>query len=359
MLTTLRGDTAAACRRHEHAGTGSRKRLNVGVWFRMHAGARRGTTSARWRLVYVILVTCSSAIQAAASTLPDSPSRGKVETIRIESAILSREVALHIWTPPSYSAEDQVAHRFPVLYLLDGSSAFAATTGPARKSLGLDATLDALVRAGTIEPIVVVAIEEDHRAAARSRYLEYVPYPDNFTHAGAGEPRGRSFPVFLVTEAMPRVAELYRVTKDPNETGIAGFSYGAIAALFVLLERPDVFRLAILESPSLQVGNGRLLRDSQHLAAAGRRVSLGVGTQEFGPDRGQKLYGYGVGELNRAFVSEVETLADNLKHAAIPPDVQISVDDRAEHNAGAWSRRLSGDLTFLFGVPRGPAIPGQ
>ena len=43
---------------------------------------------------------------------------------------------------------------------------------------------------------------------------------------------------------------------------IGGSSYGAVAALYALLTRPDLFSAGLIASPSLAIGNGQLLRDT-------------------------------------------------------------------------------------------------
>jgi enterochelin esterase family protein len=46
----------------------------------------------------------------------------------------------------------------------------------------------------------------------------------------------------VVDELLPRLYADYRITRDPERHGIAGWSSGAIAALTVAWERPDQFR---------------------------------------------------------------------------------------------------------------------
>jgi predicted alpha/beta superfamily hydrolase len=61
---------------------------------------------------------------------------------------------------------------------------------------------------------------------------------------------------------VPFIASKYRIEKGPQAIG--GASYGGIAALYALLARPDLFSLGLLESPSLAIGNARLLRETEH-----------------------------------------------------------------------------------------------
>jgi len=70
------------------------------------------------------------------------------------------------------------------------------------------------------------------------------------------------------------------VTDDPARIGVGGTSLGGSAALYVVLNRPDLFRLALLQSPNLMLGNGQILRDTMDLPSAPDRVAIGFGSAE-------------------------------------------------------------------------------
>jgi predicted alpha/beta superfamily hydrolase len=95
----------------------------------------------------------------------------------------------------------------------------------------------------------------------------------------------------------------------------------------------------LIESPSLYVGNGYLLRKAR---AAGRwpsRVHLGVGTAET-RDR----------DWNDETVANVLALERILRKAGMGPRrLQVRVDEGATHSEGAWAARLPEALEFLFG----------
>lgn len=300
------------------------------------------------RLLFILSLLCLALPLAAAESAGD---RGTLETTRFRSALLGRDVALNVWLPADYSRSADTQQKYAVMYLLDGSAAFAASAKQGKPSLQLEAALDQLIRDKKIEPVIVVAVEENPQSD--SRRMEYIPYRDLLRSPDGFEPNGKHLPQFLVAEVMPRIAAAYRVSGDPRKVGIGGFSYGAVAALEVLLQRPELFQLAILESPSLQVGNGQVLRDTANLVASGRRIAIGMGTREAGPNEGQRLKGYNVGELNAGLVRSVKLLADNLRGAAVPAEVQLVVEEGAEHNVTAWARRLPNDLLFLFAPEAG------
>ena len=139
---------------------------------------------------------------------------------------------------------------------------------------------------------------------------------------------------------LPFIAAKYRV--EPGPQTIGGSSYGGVAALYAVLNRPDLFHSALVESPSLQVGNGQLLRDTEHLFQGPRKVYLGIGGSEYdgGPAAAD----------NVGFVTLFHTLEANLQHAALhPPKVLAVVQSEGRHNEAAWAARLPAALKFLYG----------
>jgi predicted alpha/beta superfamily hydrolase len=141
----------------------------------------------------------------------------------------------------------------------------------------------------------------------------------------------------------------YRVKKGREHTGVGGSSLAGVAALTALLKRPDVFGIGLLESTSMQYGNGDLLRETMPVVMGPVRVSIGVGTVELGPDA--KMLG--VPNYDEAFVSLNRQLADNFKAAlANHPDVLFTVQQGANHGAAAWSSRFPAAIKFLYPPPK-------
>jgi enterochelin esterase-like enzyme len=220
--------------------------------------------------------------------------------------------------------------------MLDGGKVL----GTRPLDMNLTDALVRLVASGRIEPLIIVAVDEFPEDGGRRD--EYLPYRDAIMAPGSPEPRGKVFPEFLVGELLPYVSGRYRVSGDPRKTAIGGLSYSGIAALYALINRPATFQLALIESPSLQSGNGQLLRDTEHLVLAGRKVAVGIGTMEGGKSADPAL--------NKLGVQVVGALVANLKSAYIPPEVRFTVDEGASHEASAWVRRIPDDLVFLFGT---------
>lgn len=157
--------------------------------------------------------------------------------------------------------------------------------------------------------------------------------------------QGARVPEFLTEDVLPYVAAHYRVKKERENTGVGGSSLGGLAALTALLRRPDVFGIGLLESTSMQYGNGELLRETSPVVEGPVRVSVGVGTSELGMD-GKML---GVPNFDEAFVELNRKMAENLKAAmANRPEVLLTVQPNGHHGAAAWGGRFPAAIKFLY-----------
>jgi hypothetical protein len=76
-------------------------------------------------------------------------------TLRVPSNVLAETRVINVYVPPDYSGKAD--KRYPVLYMLDG--------GEQEDFPHLVGTLVALIKAGTIPPMLLVGIENTERAA--------------------------------------------------------------------------------------------------------------------------------------------------------------------------------------------------
>lgn len=160
-------------------------------------------------------------------------------------------------------------------------------------------------------------------------------------------------PSFLADEVLPFISSRYRVTGDPAHTGIGGTSLGASAAFYVALDRPDLFRLALIQSPNLLLGNGHLLQDTAFIVRAPDRIAIGIGSTEVNPPKIEEyLAPLGLTERDTApgAVKMVEALASSLRGAYFQrPDIMLVVHPGANHSSQFWAQRLSDAIQFLYG----------
>ena len=81
-------------------------------------------------------------------------------------------------------------------------------------------------------PLMIAAFIDPgkfHADGKTNRQPEYDPPTDRYSHV-------------IVDELLPKLYAEYRISRDPDRHGIAGWSSGAIAAFTVAWERPDQFR---------------------------------------------------------------------------------------------------------------------
>jgi predicted alpha/beta superfamily hydrolase len=261
---------------------------------------------------------------------------GDLRLHTLRSTILGNERTIRVLLPPGYDDKANAGRRYPVLYLLDGQNVFdACLSDVSHHEWSADEITRRLTGEGRLPPLIVVGV--DHAGAMRAH--EYLPYKDFVGNPEMDEPAGKRFPDFLAREVMPVVNGSYRTLTGAPNTGIGGSSYGGVATLYALLARPNDFGYGLIESPTLWVGMGQLVRDTQPLAALPFKVFIGFGGKEAeDPVVSDKL------------ISFVHQLEANLRAAGYDDtNLRVVIDPEAQHTEAAWEKRLPGALTFLFG----------
>ena len=241
------------------------------------------------------------------------------------SKILRNQRDLVVYLAPGY--QEQPDRRFPVLYMHDGQNLFdGATSFVQGQDWHVGHSADAEIRAGRVEPLIIVGIYN----VGKARIQEYTP--TKAPRLGGG--RADRYARFLLDEVMPFVNSQYRVQLGPQNTGIGGSSLGGLVSLFIGLSRPDVFGKIAALSPSVW-WNQRVI----HTFAAGMRVEsrpriwLDIGTRE-GPRIVEDVERYRDILLRRGWQYE-----QNLHYERI---------EGAEHTESAWAKRVGPFLRFLY-----------
>lgn len=150
---------------------------------------------------------------------------GEVVAGKIHSAALDRDYPYTVYLPDGYAEANL---RYPVLYLLHGANGNEnewAVKGHAQQ------TLDALIKAGEIPPMVVVM---------PGHYQGW--WADG--NAGKGE-------TALVPEVMPHVEKSYKVIAERRGRLIAGLSAGGYGTVNIVFKHPDRFAAAAALSPAV------------------------------------------------------------------------------------------------------------
>ena len=253
------------------------------------------------------------------------------DTIEFASGVLGLSRRITVWIPDGARS----LARGPVLYLNDGQNLFDSSRAYTGVTWRVAETTARLIARRLIPPLVIVGI--DHGELRRAR--EYLPVEDE-RNPFARDPLAPEYASFVTSELMPFIEREYPVARGASNTAFGGSSYGAVAALFTAMRNPGRFGRLLLESPSLYVGGGALLRQARRVRRWPQRVYLGVGTAETRRD-----------DWNRETVLNVRRLETILRKSGLGARrLRMTVEAGAAHSEAAWAGRFPQALEFLFGV---------
>jgi predicted alpha/beta superfamily hydrolase len=246
-----------------------------------------------------------------------------LEAFRSDVLDNSRDVLVYV--PPGYESAADI--RYPVLYLHDGQNIFdGATSYVPGQEWRVDETVEALIHAGRIQPLIVVAV--NHGVTERAE--EFGPTRDAYRQHGG---RADLYTSFLVDELKPFVDRTFRTLADARHAALGGSSMGGLVTLHVGLTRPDVFGTLVVMSPSLWWDRRAML--SRVDALPGKlpwRIWLDCGTAE-GRDTVRNVRALRQLLLEKGWVG-----GDDLRYVEIK---------EAPHTEAAWGDRMESVLKFL------------
>ena len=262
---------------------------------------------------------------------------GILEVVSIQSHVYGDQRTLRVWLPTGYSAPANSSKRYPVLYLFDGQDLFdRCTARPGQDEWHVDETMTELIAQQAVQPFILVGIDNAGPGHREDEYSRYGAMPD----------APQKLSAFMTREALPLIDGRYRTIADRTHRGIGGASLGSVAALSLLLDQPETFGVGLLESTSLQVGNGKVLQDTSTMVQGPTRISIGVGTMEVPPS---DAAAHGFPEFDSAFVAMSRTLAENMKKSLMNhPEVKLTVDPGGQHQDKYWGARFGPAVTFLY-----------
>ena len=262
---------------------------------------------------------------------------GDLEIIPLESRVYGNKRSLRVWLPPGYSDPALALKRYPVLYLFDGQFLFdRCTSQPFPDEWHVDEIVTDLIAKRTLTPLIVVGIDNAGPGVREDEYSRY----------GRKSNAPQKLSAFMTTEVLPLIDGKFRTTADRAHRGVGGASLASLAALTLLLDEPDTFGLGLLESTSLQNGNGRILQETSQVVQGPIRISIGVGTAEVPP---AEATAHGFPGFDGAFVTMSQTLANNFQKSLMDhPDVRLTVQPGGQHQPKYWSERFGPAVSFLF-----------
>lgn len=225
---------------------------------------QKSMKSASLALFAALSIVRAGLAQPAAEPVSQIPAH---ESFTLESKALEETRRINVYTPPGYSDEAKKAARYPVLYMPDG--------GIQEDFPHIATTLDTGIRAGEINPMILVGIENTERRRDMTGPTEVEEDRKIAPRVGGSA----NFRRFIGDELMPEVQRRYRAT---DETAVIGESLAGLFILETFLLEPGLFDTAISLDPSLWWNNEELvkkaaerlksqpgLRGTLYLAAAG------------------------------------------------------------------------------------------
>jgi predicted alpha/beta superfamily hydrolase len=260
------------------------------------------------------------------------------------------ERRMDVFLPRNYDRND---HRYPVLYLNDGQTAFFK---PANGDPCWDIadTLGTLYERRSIRELIVVAIHPVNRAR-------------EYTHAHWSGPDCcglESYTQCVTVRIKPFIDGSYRTLPEPTSTMIVGSSHGGLAAFYMANRRPDAFGYAGALSPSFWVGlddaerfplikrlPDRELKDSPLLEALKETLGAASGRPklylDWGLVRTGGLHNESIEERAAARGREMAALLQQEYAYIIDQDLIVYEDPVGEHNEQSWARRMPRVLEFF------------
>ena len=248
---------------------------------------------------------------------------------RFRSRVLGNRRDVVVWLPPGCDGRKR---RHPVIYFQDGQNIFDPLTAFLGNAWHAGRTAAELIRAGEIEPPIMVGIYNTGFA----RMNEYAPTRGEFS-GWAGEKcrsRGlaRRYAKFVTEEVKPFIDARYPTLPGREHTAVVGSSMGGLVSLYVALWHPRVFGAAGLLSPSVWWDDGapaRFVRARKKKPPV--RLWLDTGTAEPGWEKA------------RAFR---EVLVERGWREG--RDLSYCEDEGAAHNEAAWAARTGPLLRWLL-----------
>ena len=186
------------------------------------------------------------------------------ETLEFPSAVLEETRILNVYLPQAYGRDTTM--RFPVIYLLDGSTDedFIHIAGLVQ--------FQAFPWLDMLPPSIVVGIAN----VDRTRDLTYpgrdTAYLRDYPTSGGSA----AFMRFIEEEVQPLIDRTYRTSAS---TTLIGQSLGGLFATEVLYKRPHLFDKYLIVSPSLWYDDESMLTNWPVPKLTGKSVYIAVGKE--------------------------------------------------------------------------------
>ncbi|MEI6286553.1 MAG: alpha/beta hydrolase-fold protein [Bacillota bacterium] len=253
---------------------------------------------------------------------------------------------VNISLPANYHKIDR---RFPVIYVLDGESAFAATAKKPEWSFCYDTTIDKLITERKFSGAIVVAIES---ANEYKDLFEKYDYPRDheysFDYGENWHGWGEEFGNWLAYELKPYIDANFRTMPMRNYTGLFGSSLSATYAIWAALKYPHVFSKVAAFSPGVSFADGddmasyqvpfaKLCKPDYQL-----KIYLEVGTAENVP---------GGGTSNEKYLQDVLNFYNDYLGGIgfeLSEDVLLHIVEDGNHTTECWQVDVPEAIAWLM-----------
>jgi enterochelin esterase family protein len=243
---------------------------------------------------------------------PDPEARpGRLEQVKVPAAALGGERTVSLYLPARF----RTSRRYPLLVVHDGEDYLRFT--------GLKTILDNLIHRNEVAPLVVALTQS----------------PERLRDYAAGEQHSR----WLAEELVPWIEAHYPIRSEPSALGLAGASFGAVAAFATARRYPDRFGRLLLQSGSFvftDIGpsrRGPAFEPVVEFVNAWREEPVAVAERVF--------VSCGVYE---SLIYENRSLVPLLERAGMQVRYVEAFDG---HNWENWRDRLREGLSWLFPGP--------
>lgn len=255
-------------------------------------------------LILVCLVGCTNPFGNAPPNYAKGDTLVEHETFELASNAMGENRRMAVYLPPEYAANP--SQRFPVLFMPDG--------GVKEDFPHLTHTVDGLIRAGKMQPIIVVGVENTQRRRDMTGPTDVAEDKKIAPVTGGSE----QFRQFFGDELKPYVAKQYRTT---GQTAVIGESAAGLFIVEAFFRTPDLFDTYIAIDPSLWWNNNQWGRE------APKRLKDGQW-------QGKTLYVNAAGFEGKGNIKEVAVLGKALAEHA-PDDLVWYHEPRLdlEHSA--------------------------
>lgn len=251
---------------------------------------------------------------------PESTVTGRLEIVPFASRILGNERKVRVWLPEGYRRGDGLLLMHDGQNLFDGATSFIAG-----QEWRLDETATASIRAGTMPRVVIVGIDN----AGADRAAEYLPRAFRLKSGGSIGGRADLYLRMISEELLPMLAKTYGT--PTKGVGMIGSSLGGIVTLYAGLREPERYTRLGVVSPSVWI-DGRAPLGWVRPMRRHPRTWIDIGESE-----------------GETAAPDARALFDRFRASGWRgTEVAFYQEPRAEHNEGAWARRLPAMLAWLY-----------